>query len=39
MIGEIFMYEYKFIKTAIGTFSSKPKEDYQAIIHDHAKQG
>lgn len=33
------MYEYKFIKTTIGTFSSKPKEDYQAIIHDYAKQG
>lgn len=33
------MYEYKFVEIAVGTFSAYPKEDYQEIIHEHARQG
>ncbi|RXI96207.1 DUF4177 domain-containing protein [Anaerobacillus alkaliphilus] len=33
------MYEYKFVKIDLTTWGSKPKEDYQAIITEHAKEG
>ncbi len=33
------MYEYKFVKIQLTLFSSKPKEDYQYIIQNHAKDG
>ncbi len=33
------MYEYKFVKIQLSTFTSKPKEDYQYIIQNHAKDG
>ncbi|REK75679.1 DUF4177 domain-containing protein [Paenibacillus paeoniae] len=33
------MYEYKFVKVDLSNWNSKPKEDYQEIIADHAKDG
>ncbi|MED4453066.1 DUF4177 domain-containing protein [Metabacillus fastidiosus] len=33
------MYEYKFIKIELGKWNSKPKEEYQDIIHQYANQG
>jgi len=35
------MYEYKFVKVDLGMsmFESKPKEDYQDVIHKHAAEG
>ncbi|MFJ8529887.1 hypothetical protein CON65_21575 [Bacillus pseudomycoides] len=35
------MYEYKFIKVELksGLVEYKPKEDYQQIITEHAKDG
>lgn len=33
------MYEYKFIKVELSNWTSKPQDDYQDIIIDHAKQG
>ncbi|ENQ3079242.1 MULTISPECIES: DUF4177 domain-containing protein [Bacillus] len=35
------MYEYKFVKIELksGLMASKPKEDYQTIITEHAKEG
>jgi len=33
------MYEYKFVKVDLSNWSSKPKEDYQDIIANHAKDG
>ncbi|MBT2759138.1 DUF4177 domain-containing protein [Mesobacillus foraminis] len=33
------MYEYKFVKISVGAFSGSPKDDYQGIIHEHARQG
>ena len=33
------MYEYKFVKIELTTWASKPKEDYQHIIQNHAKDG
>ncbi|MDC2863081.1 DUF4177 domain-containing protein [Bacillus sp. BP-3] len=35
------MYEYKFVKVELksGLMASKPKEDYQTIITEHAKEG
>lgn len=33
------MYEYKFVKIDLTIWNSKPKEDYQAIIHQHASDG
>lgn len=32
-------YEYKFIKLKISVWTGKPKQDYQEIIQDHARQG
>lgn len=33
------MFEYKFVKVELSTWGSKPKEDYQEIIHKHALDG
>lgn len=35
------MYEYKFVKIELKSslMTSKPKEDYQTIITEHAKEG
>ncbi|MCH1624148.1 DUF4177 domain-containing protein [Fredinandcohnia quinoae] len=33
------MYEYKFVKIELSTWSSKPKEGYQDIIQQHGKEG
>lgn len=33
------MHEYKFVKVDLTTWTSKPKEDYQDIIHSHAREG
>ncbi|MFS0560726.1 DUF4177 domain-containing protein [Terribacillus sp. 179-K 1B1 HS] len=33
------MFEYKFVKVELGTWNSKPKEDYQDIINKHAASG
>jgi hypothetical protein len=33
------MYEYKFVKVDLSHWNSKPKEDYQEIIANHAKDG
>lgn len=33
------MHEYKFVKVELSTWNSKPKEDYQDIIHKHASEG
>ncbi|OIJ20761.1 hypothetical protein BKP45_08150 [Anaerobacillus alkalidiazotrophicus] len=33
------MYEYKFVKIELSSWSSKPKEDYQVVITKHAKEG
>ncbi|WP_078380034.1 DUF4177 domain-containing protein [Sutcliffiella halmapala] len=33
------MYEYKFVKIELSQWNSKPKEDYQDIITNHAKDG
>lgn len=35
----INMYEYKFVKVEFRTFKLEPKEDYQAIVSDYAKEG
>jgi len=32
-------YEYKFVIVKINTWTGKPKEDYQAIIQEHGRQG
>ncbi|MDQ0270951.1 DUF4177 domain-containing protein [Cytobacillus purgationiresistens] len=33
------MYEYKFVDIPLGSFSGYPKEDYEEIVHEHARQG
>ncbi|WP_397538982.1 DUF4177 domain-containing protein [Rummeliibacillus pycnus] len=33
------MYDYKFVEVHVGSFTGKPKEDYQAIIREHALEG
>ncbi|RKL65247.1 hypothetical protein CR203_21470 [Salipaludibacillus neizhouensis] len=33
------MYEYKFVKVDLSNWNGKPKEDYQNIIVNHAKDG
>jgi len=33
------MYEYKFVRLKFGFFAKAPKEDYKAIIKQHAKEG
>ncbi|NRG44843.1 DUF4177 domain-containing protein [Bacillus sp. CRN 9] len=33
------MYDYKFVEISVGSFTGIPKEDYQEIIHTHAKEG
>ena len=33
------MYEYKFVRLKLNVWGSKPKEDYQDIIHEHASKG
>ncbi|WP_456278769.1 DUF4177 domain-containing protein [Bacillus sp. AK128] len=33
------MYEYKFVKVDLSNWNSKPKEDYQDVIVNHAKDG
>ncbi|TSI02294.1 DUF4177 domain-containing protein [Lysinibacillus sp. BW-2-10] len=33
------MYDYKFVKIEVGPFSGKVKENYEEIIHEHAKEG
>ncbi len=33
------MFEYKFVEIELSSWSKKPKEDYQEIIREHAKQG
>ena len=34
-------YEYKFVRVELqsGVRTDTPKEDYQKIVHDHAKEG
>lgn len=32
------MYEYKFVKIELNVWGSKPKEDYQDIIHQYASK-
>lgn len=33
------MYEYAFVDIPVGTFSGTPKEDYEQVIHNYAKEG
>ena len=33
------MYEYSFVKIELSAWNSKPKEDYQQIIQQHASKG
>ncbi|MCL6604458.1 MAG: DUF4177 domain-containing protein [Paenibacillus sp.] len=34
------MYQYTFVKVDLkGILQSKPEEDYQEIIHEHAREG
>ncbi len=35
------MYEYKFVKVDVSNigFKAKAKEDYQEIVHQHAREG
>ena len=33
------MYEYHFVKVELNAWGSKPKEDYQNIIHQYASEG
>ncbi|MBU5212928.1 MULTISPECIES: DUF4177 domain-containing protein [Heyndrickxia] len=33
------MYEYKFETIPVGALNGKPKKDYQAIIHENAREG
>ena len=33
------MYEYEFVKIELNIWGSKPKEDYQDIIHQYASKG
>ncbi|MDA7027561.1 DUF4177 domain-containing protein [Bacillus sp. CLL-7-23] len=33
------MYEYKFVKVELSKLNRKPKENYQDIITNHAKEG
>lgn len=32
-------YEYKFVQLKISMWTMKPKQDYQAVIQEHARQG
>ena len=34
-----FMYEYKFVRVELSSFRRRPKEDYQAIVNQHAEEG
>jgi hypothetical protein len=33
------LYEYKFVKVSLNTFTGKLKEDYHTIVEKHAKEG
>lgn len=33
------MFEYKFVKIDLNFWGNNPKEDYQDIIMNHAKEG
>ncbi len=33
------MKEYEFVRVELSTMRRRPKEDYQQIIHDYAKEG
>lgn len=33
------MYEYKFVKVDFSGFKLEPKEDYQAMVSNYAKEG
>ena len=33
------MYEYKFVKVNFGGFKLEPKEDYEKIVSEHAREG
>lgn len=33
------MFEYKFVKLTTNIWNNLPKEDYQAIIAEHAEEG
>ncbi|MFJ8261140.1 DUF4177 domain-containing protein [Rummeliibacillus sp. NPDC094406] len=35
-IGSLSIYDYKFVEVQVGSLTGKPKEDYQAIINEHA---
>ncbi len=35
----MIMYEYKFVKVKLSTFKLEPKENYQAMVNDYAKDG
>ncbi|HAQ64315.1 MAG TPA: DUF4177 domain-containing protein [Bacteroidales bacterium] len=32
-------YEYKFVRIPLNFWTRKPKEDYQAIVQQHAAKG
>lgn len=33
------MYEYMFLRIEFGRLSTKPKENYQDVIQEHAREG
>ncbi|MCY8506604.1 DUF4177 domain-containing protein [Bacillus atrophaeus] len=33
------MKKYKFVRVELSSMRRRPKEDYQEIIHEYAKQG
>ncbi|CAM5793741.1 MULTISPECIES: DUF4177 domain-containing protein [Brevibacillus] len=33
------MFEYKFVRVELSPFRRRPKQDYQAIVAEHARQG
>ncbi|WP_100408014.1 DUF4177 domain-containing protein [Bacillus solitudinis] len=33
------MFEYKFERIELSTWSSSPKKEYQELTHQHAKKG
>lgn len=33
------MYDYKFVQIQVGALTGKAKEDYEAIIREHAQEG
>ena len=33
------MYDYQFHKVELSALTGRPKEDYEQLIHDYAKEG